>query len=137
MIPLNIGKVYSFDTWVPAILGNDYQNVTLQGEMDYETASRSRDVEADHARLFPLLPAGTPNNPEAYTYIKVKTLSGASVILGRPWINEATIETVNSSVMDVTIGGITASDIPTVRQALAANGYNNITITMRDNQGPQ
>jgi len=133
MTQLTIGKIYSFDVYAPNILTNEFQNVTMMANLDYETAKILRNVEATHKQIWNAISRpGVPDNPEAYSYIRVKTQSGAAVVLGFPWIREESITSIAADVMDVVIGEVTAADMPLVVQALASNGFNNVRTSMRE-----
>lgn len=131
MAQFNVGTTYSFDVYAPQILGSSFKNVVLMLNADYESAAELRDVEAIHAQIFPLLPAGTPNNPAAYPYIRVKTSSGAKVVLGVAWIRQDSIVSTTSDIADVVVSNITVADLPKIKNALLANGYENVEVTLR------
>ena len=71
-----------------------------------------------------------PNDPTQYNYLLVLTQSGTRTILGMPWIDESSISVVNAQTATAVIDGVTAQDLPLIRQALAANGYNNVALTI-------
>lgn len=126
----NIRGVYNFDVYPAVLLGTDFKNVTVLALMDFETANKEIDARARHVNFYPYLPAGTPNNPAAYDYIKIKTTAGNTTILGVAWINLDTVVEVESRTASVTIKDVTASDVPRIKQALAQNGFNNVTINI-------
>jgi len=76
------------------------------------------------------LPAGLPDDPSQYDYVRIRTASGQSTILGISWINLDTVELVESRRMTIKIDGVGSSDIERVRLALVQNGYNNIEISI-------
>lgn len=123
-------KVYSFDVHPSAILGTGFKNVTVQAILDYQSALSFSDLEALHVNVFPHLPPGTPNRPQDFDYLLLRTESGDSTIIGIPWIVEETIELVESLKMNVVIDGVGSSDIERVRACLSQNGYNNIAISI-------
>ena len=128
--PFELKKVYSFDVYPSQLLGNDFQNVTVLSILDFDTALQFMDVPALHTNVFPTLPAGTPDDPAAYDYVKIKTASGQNTILGIPWINQATIALVESRKMTIVIDGVSAADVDRARNALAQNGFNQIAISL-------
>lgn len=127
----NIRSIYNFDLHAPAILGNGYQNAVVLALMDMETANKEIDVVSLHTNVFPYLPVGTPNDPKGYDYVKIKTTTGATTIIGLAWIKPETIVLVDSRTVTVTIGEVNASDIPRIKAALIQNGYSNIEIQIR------
>lgn len=125
-----IRQVYNFDMFAPAILGNSYKGATILAIMDRETANREIDTQAMHISVFPHLPAGTPNDPNAYDYVKIKTSAGNTTILGVAWIKEETVTLVESRTITAKIAGVAAGDLTRVRNALIQNGFNNIEVTI-------
>ena len=125
-----IRSVYNFDVYPAVLLGTDFKNVTVLAVMDFETANKEIDIRARHVNFFPYLPAGTPNKPSSYDYIKVKTTAGNTTILGVAWINMDTVVEVESRTATVTIKDISAIDVTRIKQALAQNGFNNVSINI-------
>lgn len=123
-----IRSVYSFDVYPIPILGNNFKNVTVLAVMDFETANREFDAVSQHINLYPYLPSGSPNKPDGYDYVKIKTTAGIITILGIAWIKAESIQLVESRTAQVTIGDITASDLARIRNALVSNGFNNLKI---------
>lgn len=137
MLELKVGMTYSFDVYAPQILGTDFKNVVVMLNADYESAADWLDVDAKHRQIYPMLPPGTPNNPSAYPYVRFKTMSGAKVVLGIPWIRPESVVGVRSDVADVVVSNITVADLPKIRNALLANNFDSVEITLRDRQEPQ
>jgi hypothetical protein len=125
-----IKGVYNFDVYPTAILGDDFDNVTILAILDYETALQTADIPAIHTNVFPYLPSGIPDDPSQYDYVRIRTASGSATILGIPWINLDTLELVESRRMTVKIEGVSSSDVERVRIALVQNGFNNLEITL-------
>lgn len=127
-----IGQTYNFQVY-PPMLGNDWQNVKVTSVMSYEDAMKQQDVTSLHIKFFPYFgqPTNTPNDPASYLYIKVKTQSGATTILGVAWINDSTVQMVTAQTATVTIANITPQDVPKIQAALAANGYNNVSVAIQ------
>lgn len=128
--PFELKKVYNFDVYPSTILGDDFRNVTILSIMDYESALQLADVAAIHVNVYPYLPTGLPDDPSQYDYVRIRTASGQSTILGISWINLDTVELVESRRMTIKIDGVGSSDIERVRLALVQNGYNNIEISI-------
>lgn len=128
-----IGQVLSFDVYPAAVLGNNFQNVTVLGTLDPSSANQVIDIVGSHAAVFSsLLAAGqnVPNDPTQYNYIKIKTQAGQISALGMPWINESTITATTNQVITATISGVTAADVLGVQNALVANGYTQFKVTI-------
>ena len=128
--PFEIRKVYSWDVYPAALLGTNYKNVTVLAIMDRDTANKEIDTQALHVNFFPSLPAGTPNDPNGYDYIKIRTTAGQTTILGIAWINLASVTVVDSRTITVKISDVGAADITRVRNALVQNGFGSLDISI-------
>lgn len=124
-----IRQVYDFDVWPASIIGNNFKGVTVLALMDNETASKEFDTQAAHIQVYPLVP-GMVNDPNGYDYVKIKTTSGVTTIVGLPWIKEDTVQLVESRTITVKVGNVSASDVPRIREALVQNGFGNLVITI-------
>lgn len=123
-------KVYNFEVYPAALLGNDFKNVTVLAIMDRDTANKEIDCQALHINYYPSLPSGTPNDPNGYDYVRIRTTAGVTTVLGIAWINQESIQLVESRTMKITVGDVGAADVARVRNALVQNGYNNIDIQL-------
>lgn len=128
--PYQLGQVLSFDVFPASVLGNNFENATVLGLLDPSSANQIIDIVSNHAAVFPYLPAGVPNDPTQYNYIKIRTQSGKITALGMPWINESTITATTNQVITAIISGVTTSDLQRVQNALISNGYNSISVTI-------
>ncbi|MBB5409337.1 hypothetical protein HDG34_003278 [Paraburkholderia sp. HC6.4b] len=126
-----IGQVLTFDVYPAPVLGNNFQNATVQGILNQESANQVIDTVGMHIKVWPWLEAqGTPNDPSQYNYIKIRTQSGSVTALGMPWINESTIRASTSQTITALIGNVTAGDIQGVQNALISNGYTAIDVSI-------
>jgi hypothetical protein len=124
-------KVYSFDVHPSSILGTGFKNVTVQAVLDYDSATNFGDIDALHVNVFSYLPMGTPNRPQDFDYLLLKTEGGDTTVIGIPWIIEETIELVQSLKANVVIDGLTSSgDLERIRACLAQNGFDKLTINL-------
>lgn len=129
--PFQIKKSYHFEVYPPS-LGNDFKNVTILGILDFDTAHRFADLHVRHPLYYPSLPAGTVNDPTAFTYLRIRTEGGEERIIALEWIRQESIVQVDSASVVVRFNQFTVTDIPTLRQVLAENGFTNFTITQTD-----
>lgn len=128
---LEIKQVYSFDVYPVALLGNNFKNVTIVGVMDQEQANREIDTQALHIQVYPTLPAGTPNRPDGYNYVKIKFPSGNTTILGMAWIKDSTVVQVSTSTITAVISNVAPTDVSRLRDALIQNGFSNIQLSVQ------
>ncbi len=127
---LDIGKTYSFTPYAPELLGNDFQNVVVLSIMDRESANAYLDTISWHKNIFPMLPAGTPNDPNAFNYALFRTSTGAKVALALAWIKEETVTLIEARTITAKIGNVGAADIDRIRHLLVAGNYNNVSISI-------
>lgn len=125
------GNAYSFNVHPVAILGNDFTNVTVTAILDQETANQFIDTRALHVQVYPTLPQGTPDDPSVYMYLKLKTASGNTRVIGVPWINIETVELVEMGTFTITIPNRSVTDTAKIQNALAANGITASNIVFR------
>jgi len=123
-------STYSFSVYPSAMIGSDFTNIVALGVVDYEVARKYDDIYALHAQVYNTLPSGTVNNAEGYDYLLLRTQDGSTTVLGLPWIREDTIELKDARTANVTIFGVSGSDVEKIRNALVQNGYNNVEITL-------
>lgn len=81
-----------------------------------------------HINVYPFLPAGTPNNPADYAYLKILTASGQETAIGIPWIKETSIQEVSYKKAIVEIEPVALEDAGRITAALIKNGFPNVKI---------
>lgn len=116
-------KVYNFSVYPVNLLGDIFQNVTVMGILDEETARAFIDTVGRHKQFYPQLPEGTPNDWTAYNYLKLKLENGDTTVIGIPWIRQDTVVEVTAQQIKAVIPNVTVADIPKIRNALLSNGY--------------
>lgn len=118
------GSVVSFDTYAVAVLGTEYKDCTVVCHLDADTVrALGKDPAAQHANIYPSLPAGVPNDYTAYYYVKLKMLNGTLTYLGLPWIRKETIKSRQVRRAVYTFEDIGTEDIAEINEQLAAAGY--------------
>lgn len=128
-----LNRVYSFDTNAPAILGARIENAKLTGILDFDSARRYDEVHLKYRNIYPLLPAGTPDQPEECIYYKFKAENGSVLVLADQWINESSIEMISSITAVITITDTSVQDANRIRDALHSLGYFNFSIKLNNN----
>lgn len=131
MINFSIRSSYNFDVYPSALIGSEFKGVTILSIMDAESANKEIDIQAMHVQVYPHLPAGSPNDPYSYNYVKIKTMSGQTMILGLAWIKEETVALNTSSTIVATITGVTTMDVQRISNALLQNGYSQFSIKVQ------
>lgn len=118
-----IGNVYNFHTKAASVLGLIVTNVTLKSIVDYETALAIDNITSKYRVIYPLLPNGTPDNPKDCVYYVFKSFDGQTLVYADQWIDENSIEQVDSIDLEIIINNITHNDITRVRDVLNALGF--------------
>ena len=124
-------KVYNFNLYPASLMGDDFKNVTVLSILDPDTANQMIDIHARHVQVYPYLPNGTVNDPTGYNYLKVKTASGSITVIGIAWIEAESVEEVSAQTITVVIPSASVNDMAKVRNALVANGFNNLEISIK------
>lgn len=122
----NIGKTASFKVF-PSIIKDDFTNVKILGVVSYEDAE-GFGVAETHVKVYPTLPAGTPNDYRAYNYLKLRFPNGKVDVIGLPWVEENSVRIFSTMDIVITIRNKGVEDIDTLRMILAANGYQDVSI---------
>lgn len=125
-----VRKVYNVDLYPSAILGTGFKNITVSAILDYQSALAFADLESMHVNIYPHLPGGTPNRPQDFDYLLIRTENGDTAVLGIPWIIEETVELVESLKINAIIDGVGSADLERVRACLSQNGYDKIQLTL-------
>lgn len=131
---VQVGQRFSFEVYPVSVLGNNFQDVRLEGIISAQTAAAyGIDIQALHANVFPTLPSGTvPNDPFQYNYIRVRFPSGEYTVLGIPWIRSDTIVISTGGKVTMVFQDKTPTDIDNMLLALSANGYKPDSIAVTD-----
>ena len=126
---LKIGKSYTFLTNAPSVLGAEVKNAKLLAIFDYSTAITYEGIDLKFRTIYPLLPAGTPDDPSSCIYYRFLSESGEKIIVADQWIIESSVEVVEHITFKVTFEDASLSDISRVRDAVNALGFTNYSIT--------
>ena len=130
-LPLN--STVSFDLHPAAILGPSIKGAKVLAYLDAaSTYYFNIDPVAQHVNVFPFLPPGTPNQFDAYPYIKLKLASGAITCIGLPWIVDASLAVATTRQMQITIDNVTPAGQNLILAALSANGYGAVKVDYFD-----
>lgn len=129
MTTFQIGKSYTFLTNAPSVLGAEIKNAKLLGLFDYSTAITYENINLKFRTIYPLLPAGTPDDPASCIYYRFLSESGEKIIIADQWIIESSIEVVEHISFKVVFENTSLQDISRVRDAVNALGFTNYSIT--------
>lgn len=127
-----IGKVISFTTRAPSLLGTNFNRVKVLAILDRDTALNYRDVTSTHLNIYPTIHAIDPTFPPEsndYHYIKIQYEDGRVDTLGWLWLDTNSVVEVTTATCTVHVDNITLGDIPRIRNALLSIGIGNFHIT--------
>jgi len=121
---VRLNQIFSFEVYPTNVIGNNFRNVRLEGIVSAQTAaSYGMDIEAVHAAVYPTLPAGVPNDPFKYPYIRIQFPNGEYTMIGIPWIRQETIQISVAGQVTMVFENKTDVDLERMINALSANGY--------------
>lgn len=126
-----VGNNYTFNTLAPAVLGASFINAKVIGIVGYDIAVTMMNIDLKQRAVYPMLPAGTPNDASKYTYLLLQTQSGSKTVIALEWIDQNTIQIVNSVTLEVTIPNANPTDAREVSQMLSLLGYSGFTIVTK------
>jgi hypothetical protein len=125
-----VGTAYTFGVYPSTLLGTDYTGVTVMAVFDQATANLFTDTYAEHTRMYPYLPSGTPDDPTQYNWLKIKHANGNIEYLGVPWVNASSIVVYSMKTITAVIGNVTPDQLTDIKNALSANGFTSVTLTV-------
>lgn len=122
---VQIGQRCSFEVYPTSVLGNNFNDVRLEGIISARTAaSYGIDIQALHANVYPTLPAGTvPDDAFQYGYIRIQLPSGEFTVLGIPWIRSETVVISTGGKIVLTFEDKTQADLEKILLALSSNNF--------------
>jgi hypothetical protein len=127
--PLELNKVYTFNTLASSILGSQIKSAKLLAILDYSTAVKFANIDLLFRQIYPALPANTPNNPLSCVYYLFDSQSGEKIVLADQWIDMLSVDVVEHINIQVNFTGASVADISRIRDALNSLGYMNYVIT--------
>lgn len=126
----DIGKIVSFSIYPVGIIPTVFSHVKVLDILSPSTASELQDVATLHANVKPTLPVGSPVNYNDYNYLRVQFENKTKAIIGLPWIVASSIVVHENTQISVIISDVNAGDVTRVREALIANGFNSLAISL-------
>jgi hypothetical protein len=124
-----LNSLVNFSQYAPAIIGQGYQGAKILAILDADSANAYINTATVHASVFPFLPAGTPNDPTGYPYLKIKTASGQTTAVGLPWIQDDSFVVQTAAKLTIVIDSVSPADQNNITAMLAALNITNFTIT--------
>lgn len=119
-------KVLHFETY----LNQRYKHLKFVALLDAATVVElGFDAPAIHQQYIGSLPPGIPNNWKAYKYAKFLDVSNNPIYFGVPWIKTGSITEDDSAPYHITVWGVDATAMDSIRSMLIANGVEQFEIT--------
>lgn len=123
-------SIVNFNQYAPAIIGNGYDGAKVLAILDADSANQYINTATVHASIYPLLPAGTPDDPTAYPYLKLKLASGSVTAVGLPWIVDSSWVVQDRAKLTIVMDSVDPDDRNRITAALVALGFNDFTVTV-------
>lgn len=117
--------IISFETRASQILPQSYDRVTVEGVIPASDCHLyGFDAYSTHAQIFRLVPEGTmEDDADSYNYLRLKTETGETLIVGLPWIDTNTIKVYHRLTAMFTVEDIAQEDIERIQLAISRHGY--------------
>ena len=113
---LKNGSKYTFATIAPAILGHNFRNMVLEGELSYRLAARTYPVDTTAAAVAAYLPEGISQDQTTYTYYLFRSEdSGSDLLIASEWIRTDSIQESLDTYQDIRIHGASQKDIAIIK----------------------
>lgn len=123
-------SIVNFSQYAPAVIGAGYEGAKVLAILDADSANQYINTATVHASIFPYLPAGTPNDPTAYQYLKLKLSSGETTAVGLPWIEDSSWVVQTRAKLTIVMDSVDPDDRNKITAALVALGFNNFAISV-------
>ena len=131
VFPFKLKNTYSFSVYPSAILGNDFQKVTILGILDRETAETFTNVTVKLPLILPYLPAGSSKDPADYTYLTTRHSTGVVSVTAAEWIQYSTVTEYTETTARIAINKFPPDQVPLLREILIANGFTDFNIELQ------
>lgn len=126
--PLKLKQAYNFVLKAPALLGLGYQDATVLGVMDFDTAIKHQgDLVALHTQVYPYLGLDVSLNARDLTYIRIRTSANEYRILAMEWI-AAEPSLVTAQSIRIIVNQVSVQDMQLIKDVLVSNGFNHFTM---------
>jgi len=118
------GETYSFNTIVPGILPISYNRVKLEGRNRFNVARQlsAQDLMADWRRIYPSLPSGTPDNPNAVNWLTFVSMGGETFTLAEEWLDGSTVVVTNFISFNIEVTESSSEQMGRIRDLLNQEG---------------
>ncbi len=132
MVDFTLNSAFSFETLAPALLGAKIKNAKLISILGYTKAVQFFNPIAQHANIYPNLPAGTNKDLSKYTFYEFETENGEIKYLAKEWINLNTVELVSGTTTRITIYNTSINDQQKIRDWLLSAGHSSFNVETID-----
>ena len=132
MVDFTLNSTFSFETLAPALLGAKIKNAKLISILGYTKAVQFFNPNAQHANIYPNLPAGVSKDLTKYTFYEFETENGELKYLAKEWINLNTVELVSGTTTRITIYNTSINDQQKIREYLLSAGHSSFNIEIVD-----
>ena len=112
-----VGNKVSFSTYIPAIIGKQFNNVEVLGIVSYRVAKLQNPlIDAWHSSGIGNLESGVSSNPKDLTYVMLESIDGSQSVLAFDWIDNDSVQVSGTKTYNVTIANATPEKIEKIRR---------------------
>lgn len=127
---LQVGKIYTFNTKAPSLLGITVERARLKSISDFDNASKQQQLWLQYQNVLPALPPGTPTSPRESIYYHFETEAGELLILSEFWIDFDSAELIVNTRITIDVPTANPQDATRIRDALNALGITGYTLSV-------
>ena len=135
MLPgVNVQEFATFrlHSGVNAVIPTKFENVKLVALLDADSAKAHLDPVTLHATVYPILPdAICPDDPFAYSYLKVQLQNGSYTAVGLPWIDKNSVEKRVSGSAVIEIENVSPNDLQRLVEHISGGGWSAVSAAMK------
>lgn len=124
---LVVNGFHNFSLYPNTILGTQFKNAQLLGEINHELAMRIVDVNQLHEQFYRNLPEGTPSDNTRYSYYHFR-VKGVDYVIADVWIVPGTPELTKGESYIIELENVERHQVTRIREQLTLLG---ITFTIK------
>ena len=110
-----------------ALIGNNFTGCKILAIMDADSAGKTGLINppAMHSQVYPTLPAEnlTPNDYEAYMYVKIQLMDGSYTVIGDPWIVPSSITDTGTGTITMIWEDMIPANLEEIKRIVQKNGF--------------
>lgn len=114
---MRVNAYHNFSLYDNSILGTQFKNALLLGEINHEMAMKIRDVNQLHEQFYRNLPEGTPADQTRYSYYHFR-VKGVNYVIADVWIIPGSVSETEGEDYVITLENASREEIIMIRDQL-------------------